>query len=43
MGETHNTLRIGEIHQLLAQIMEKQTIYDHCSSDVFMDCSLKSV
>ena len=27
MGETHNTLCIGEICQLLVLIVEKQTVY----------------
>jgi len=37
MGETHNALRIGEIRQSMAQIVEKQTIYNY-SSDFYMDC-----
>ena len=31
------------IHCVLAQIVEKQIVYDYYSSDVYMDCSLKSI
>ena len=43
MPETHNTLRIWEICQLLAQIVEKYIIYDYYSLVVYMECSFKSV
>ena len=45
MGETHAQYiaHFGEIYQSMAQIVEKRTIYDHYSSDAYMDCSLKNM
>ena len=43
MGETHNALHIGEMRQSMAQILEKRTVYDHYSSDVYVNCSLNSM
>ena len=39
-SEIYHTLRIGGICQLMAQIV---AIYDYNSSDVYMECSLKSM
>jgi len=41
MGETHNTLGIGEIYQLMAQIVKKYTVYNRYCSEVYMECLLE--
>ena len=43
IDENHNKLHIGEICQLMAQMVENYTVYNRYCSDVYIQCFLKSM